>query len=268
MAFSSLDNLVAALPGQMQPYTKSTITSVAGGYQSLWNGAGLPGAGVIALSQTTTGVIPTSATVGGFSYTNNGGGAATTNIARLSANSSSAGTLVLYDRLWHGGSFTALNGSISITNPTTTPNRLYGPSANYYQSIELWFEVASALSATGVTITVTYVDGLGNTGLTATSVIPASAILGRMFPFVMANQNGIQYITALAGSAGPTGTFNLVMINRLIEAPMAIVGVTTLMDFAACGFPLVKNSACLAMFMACNAVTTGTLSGVFNLVTN
>jgi hypothetical protein len=268
MAFTSLDNLVAALPGQIEPYTKSTVTSVAGGYQSLWNATGQPGAGVIAISQLTTGVIPTSATAGGFSYTNNGGGAATTNVARLSANSSSAGTLVLYDRLWHGGSFTAVNGSISITNPTTTPNRLYGPSANYYQGFELWFEVASALSATGVTITVTYVDGIGGTGLTATSVIPASAILGRMFPFVMANQNGIQYITALSGSAGPTGTFNLVILQRLIEAPMAVVGVPAALDFAGCGFPLVKNSACLAMFMVCNAVTTGTLSGIFNLVTN
>lgn len=269
MAFSSLDNLVAALPGQIEPYTKASITTVAGGYFTLFNVAGQPPAGTIAaLGQLTTGVIPTSSTTGAFPYSNNGGGSITTNVARISANSSSMGTVVLHDRLWHAGSFTSVNGSISITNPTTTPNRTYGPSGNVYQSIELYVEIASALSATGTTITVTYTDGLGNGSLSATCVVPASAILGRWFPFVMANNNGIQYITALAGSAAPTGTFNLVMIQRLIEVPIAIAGVAQTLDFAGCGFPLVKNSACLNFFMVTNTVTSGTLSGVFNLVTN
>lgn len=269
MAFASLDNLVASLPGQIEPYTKASVTSVAGGYQTLFNVAGQPAAGTIAaLGQLTTGVIPTSSTIGAFSYTNNGGGSAETHVARISANNSVAGTLVLHDRLWHGGSFTSVNGSISITNPTTTPNRLYGPAANNYQAIELWCEIASALSATQTVITVTYTDGLGNTGLSATCTLPASAILGRWFPFALANNNGIQCITALAGSAAPTGTFNLVMITRLVEVPMAVVGVSTALDFAGCGFPLVKNSACLNFFLVCNAATTGTVAGVFNLVTN
>ncbi len=269
MAFTSLDNLVAALPGQIEPYTKASATSVAGGYQTLFNLAGQPPAGTIAaLGQLTTGVIPTYTTIGAFSFTNNAGGTVTTNIARISANNSVMGTLVLHDRLWHAGSFTSVSGSISITNPTTTPNRTYGPAANVYQAIELWAEIASALSATATTITITYVDGIGNTGLTATCTLPASAILGRWFPFALANNNGIQYITAMSGSAAPTGTFNLVMITRLVEIPMAIAGVSTALDFAGCGFPLVKNSACLSFFMVCNSATTGTVSGVFNLVTN
>ncbi len=269
MAFSSLDQLVAALPGQIEPYTKASITTVAGGYFTLFNVAGQPPAGTIAaLGQLTTGVIPTYTTTGAFSFTNNGGGSITTNVARISANSSSAGTLVLHDRLWHAGSFTSVSGSISITNPTTTPNRTYGPAANIYQAIEIYAEIASALSATPTTITLTYVDGLGNTGLSATVTLPASAILGRWFPFALANNNGIQYITAMSGNAAPTGTFNLVMITRLVEIPMAVVGQSNALDFAGCGFPLVKNSACLNFFMVCNAVTSGTLSGVFNLVTN
>ena len=266
MAFTSLDGLVTALPGQIMPYTKSSVTGVAGAYQSLWNAAGNPAAGTIAISQTTTGQIPTYSTTGAFPFTNNGGGGVTTNIARISASSSVQGTLIVYDRLWQGGSFTSVSGSISITNPTTTPNRTYGGSGNVYQTIELWVEIASALSATGTTITATYVDGAGNTGLSATCVVPASAILGRMFPFVMANGNGIQYITALSEVAAPTGTFNLVMIQRFIEIPIAVVGISNALDFAGCGFPLVSNSACIAMFMNCNTTSTGTLSGVFNMV--
>jgi hypothetical protein len=268
MAFSSLDNLVASLPGQIQPYTKASSVSVAGGYMSLWNAAGQPAAGVIAISQTTTGVSPTSATTGAFTYTNNGGGSATTNIARISASSSVTGTVVVYDRLWHGGSFTSANGSISITNPTSTLTRTYGPSANNWQGTELWFEVASALSATATTITITYNDGVGNTGLSATCAVPASAIIGRMFPFVMANGNGIKVITAMSGSAAPTGTFNLVILQRLIEVPIAIAGIAQALDFAGCGFPVIQNNACISFFMVTNTTSTGTLSGVFNMVTN
>ena len=259
MAISTIDGVVAALPGQICPFTKASLTSVAGAYLSLWTAAGQPGAGAASAGSTTTGAIPTSATAGALSFTNPGSG--NSYVGKAFASSSVQGTVVIYDRLWHGGAYTSASGSISASTTTAVDRDSTGAGA------ELWVEIATALSAVATTITVTYVNQAGTGSKTATCAVPASAILGRMFPFVLAaGDTGIRQITAISGSAAPTGTFNLVILRRLIELPLSIAGVAAGGDFAYLGMPRVYDSACIGLFMNTNTTSTGTLSGSQNII--
>jgi hypothetical protein len=260
MPFSTINALIAALPGQRQAFTKASVTSVAGAYISLWAAAGQPGAGSLSIGNTTTGVIPTDATAGAFPFTNPTA-PAQSHVGRAAAASSSVGTLVLYDRVWHGGSYTSVNGAISANTTTAVDRPADGGE------LELWAEIATALSATATTITVTYTDQDGNTGNSATATLLASAIASRMFPFALAaGDSGIRQITNIAGSAAPTGTFNLVILRRLAEIPIALAGVAAQVDFAQLGLPRVYDDSCIAMFMNTNTTGSGTLSGSFDLV--
>ena len=259
MAIATMSQLVAALPGFRQAITKASVTSVAGGYISLWAAAGSPGAGSLSIGSTTTGTIPTDATAGAFPFTNPTA-PVLTYLARAAAASSVTGTLVIYDRVWHGGSYTSVNGTIS-SSTTTAVDR---PSSG--AGLELWAEINGALSATATTITVTYVDQDGTGSNTATATLLASSIASRMYPFAFASgDTGIRQITNIAGSAGPTGTFNLVVMRRLAEIPMAVVGVAGQADFADLGLPQVYDDSCIALMMNTNTTSSGTLSGSFAL---
>lgn len=259
MPITTIDGIVAALPGQILPFTKASLTSVVGAYLSLWTAAGQPGAGVASAGSTTTGAIPDSTTAGGFTFTNPGSG--NSYLGKAFAASSVQGTLVIYDRLWHGGAYTSSNGTISSSTTTVVNRDSTGAGA------ELWIEIATPLSATATTLTITYVNQAGTGSRTATVTVPASAIAGRMFPVALqAGDTGIRGITNIAGSAAPTGTFNLVILRRLAEIPMALAGVAQGGDFAYLGKPQVYDSACIALFMNTNTTSTGTLSGSTNLI--
>jgi hypothetical protein len=255
------NSYINALANQQQrlPFTKASLTSVAGGYISLWSAAGQPGQGALAIGNTTTGIIPTSATAGSFTYANAGSG--NLYLAKAACSSSVTGTVAIYDRLWHGGSYTSVNGTISANTTTALTRSSTG------DGVELWAEISSALSATATTITVTYVNQAGTGSRTATCTLPASAILSRMFPFVLqAGDTGIRQITNISGSAAPTGTFNLVMIERYTEIPITVAGVNSIQDFASTGLPIVDPSACLTIFMTTNTTSSGTLSGTLSLI--
>jgi len=261
VSITTMSQLVAAFPGQYLPFTKAAITGVAGAFTSLWTAAGLPGAGAASVGNNTTGLIPTSTTAGAFTFTNPAGGGVLSYLGRIRAASSSVGTLLLADRVWHGGAYTSVNGSISATTTTAVDRDSTGAA------VELWAEIATALSATATTITVTYINQAGTTGRTATVVLPASAIAARMFPFALqAGDTGVRQITAISGSAAPTGTFNLVMLRRVADVPLAVAGVSGGSDFAALGMPQVFDNACVFMLMNTNSTSTGTLSGSAALV--
>jgi hypothetical protein len=243
---------------QRMPFTKASLTTVAGGYFSLWSAVGQPGAGTVSAGNITTGAICTSATAGAFTYANAGTGNIYLN--RATAGSSSVGTLVVYDRLWHGGAYTSVAGVISANTTTAITRSATG------DGVELWAEIATVLSAT-TTITVTYINQAGTTGRTATCTLPSLAIASRMFPFALqAGDTGIRQITNISGSAAPTGTFNLVMLERQTELPMPLVGISCIQDFASTGLPVLEASSCLALMMATNTTTSGTVSGTLSLI--
>lgn len=259
MAISTMAALSAAANGQQEAeFSKNGATATSGGFHSLFFLTQAPLAGA-SVGNTTTGVIPTSATQGAFPFANPSSG--NSYLLKMQAAAQQIQTVVLYDRLWHGGPYNFANGSISA-NTTTAVNR---DSTGY--GAELWVEIFTAMSAVACTLTVTYVNQNGTGSRTATCVVPASGIQNRLLPFVLqAGDTGIQQITNISGSAAPTGNFNLVILRKV--AQVAVIGINQpfQVSWEDVFLPRIYDDACLCLYSQCGAGNTGLVSGALSIV--
>lgn len=246
MAISTLDALLAAMPAAQKfpGYKSSSMPTFATAvWASLWAASGgTPGAGSLSVGNTTSGAIPTKATTGAFNFNNPGGGNFSY-LARAVAAGAAPGQAMLFDRAWHAGSFTPTSGAMAGFTGATVPNR---PTDGPY---ELWAEINTALSAAAHTLTITYVNQAGVGSRTATISLPASATSARLLPAQLQdNDTGVRSISAISGSASPpTGTYNLLLLRRLLECPVPLANAPYLYDFTQLGLPRVYDDACLMM---------------------
>jgi hypothetical protein len=257
MAITTLDGLIASAKQRFVYRKDGGLPGAgAGTWASHWTATGQPGAGSYAIGNTTTGVVPNAATAGALAFSNPGGGQ-DTYLARVQAIGTVVGGLALFDRAWHAGSFAPTNGAYAGYTGATLPTR---PSNGAF---EVWAEVATTLSATAHNLTVTYVNQDGTTGRTGTIVLPASAPAGRMYPMAMqAADSGVRQITAISGSSAAAGAFNLLLLRRLFDAPIAQAFLPQLADWAVTGLPELFDDTCL---MLATTVTSGTTSPIVTL---
>lgn len=231
-------------------------THAAGFWHSFWAATAIPGAGSFAIGNTTTGVIPTAATAGAATFPAPGSGLAQ-HVLSASVVSSVAGTVMMYDRVWHAGAFTPTSGSYAGMVGTAIDR----PSTG--EGIELWVEIATALSAAAHTLTITYTNQAGDTGRTATVVLPASAPIGRFFPVpLQAGDWGVRQVTAMSGSATPpTGTFNLIALRTILRVGLLANSPARLAVPETVLRPMYANS-CLASAFFNPAGTTAPTIGI------
>lgn len=258
MTISSLDQLIAGTKQMVFAAKTAGPTGVAAAWHSLWAQAGVPAAGGGtggAAPTTAAGTVVDNNTTGTMAF-QNPGTPATALIMSGQLVASQPGVFVLYDRCWHWN-----------TSPATTyanivqSSDVYRPSTG--EGVEYWVEVTTALSAAAHTLTMTYTDAAGNAGNTATCVLPASAILGRMFPFVMAaGDYGARRVTAMTGSATPpTGSINIVALRRLATFFVPTANNPVKLTATETGLmPLYDSSALCLMYQAVN--TTALTSAV------
>lgn len=265
MPFTTQDQITAALPGQVTSYIKTAAAApVAGAFQSLWDSTGNPAAGVLAVGNTTTGTVPTQATAGAWAKFTNPG--TTLHNGRFTATTSQAGTLMLYDRVWHAGSFAlSAAGNFAGWSGTTAVNR---PSTG--DGVMAWVEVNVVLAATATTITITFTNQAALTGQTATCALLASSAARRMYPFVMpAGSTGIRSIQTInIGTAVATGSINIVLAAPVISAPVLVAGGGVVYDYLQTGNKQIQNDACLAGMWISNTATAPVLTGDINLITS
>lgn len=251
----SADALLAAFPGQHIHGMKTQgATTVAGQWHTLWDRAGKPGAGSLAVGNTAAGVIPDKNTVGAIPFTN-APGVLKNYLARLFFTTSVAGVFQIYDRLFHAGSFvtTALATTALSGQPVLTRN-VGGEDA------EIWLEINTAMGATATTVEVTYTNSAGVAGRTTGAQSINGFITGRMLPMpLQAGDTGVQKIeSVIVGGVVGVGTFNVIIMRRIAEASAPFGASAMTLDAFDLGLPEIPNDACLAMsFMA-----TSTSSGV------
>lgn len=217
MAITTLDGLIAAAK-QVVPWTKTaSVTTVAAQPSTYWDVAGNPGAGTIAIGNTTTGVVPTGST-GGFPALFTFGGGATGYLNSVGYTNSVASRVTLYDRIWHAGSFPATpTGTTSLTTTFADySGRLPGGSAH---GVEAFLEINVQLAASAVTIQLGYTnsDGVGSRLSVATASL-SGFVTRRLVPIqLQAGDRGIQKIDSyiIGGTAAATGSINLVLARRL-----------------------------------------------------
>lgn len=278
-----MDALVAALttsgkyehhgleipPGGVTPQGSSTP-------QSLWSvSARAPGAA--ATPPTTPGAVPTNATSGALPFTNPAG-ADLAYLAQMDFEGSVAGTLVLYDRLYHcsglsGTVTTPQNVDPTPTNPVNRGPGVGGEPGNLGDDVGLWIECYTALGVTGTTIVASYTNEQGVAGRTtptpSSSNIPSSMAAGRMIQLpLQAGDRGVQSVqtVTLGGSTGTAGNFGVTLVHRLAEITCEASGVGDTYDLFRLGFPRIYPNACLAAFLYASTGAAQSLRGGYSVV--
>ena len=213
MPITTLDGILGGQKSQSMLFKNAgQPTHVAGSWMSFWTATAIPAAGTADATSSTAGQTFDATTAGSGIYTDPPGGGFNY-IVGGSVLSTVSGIVMLYDRCWGCGNATPVNGA--YTNPAQAAD-VYRPTTG--EGVELWAEITTALSALAHTLTATYQNQGGVAARSATCTLPASAAVGRMFPFTLqAGDTGVRRVTALAGSSAPTGAFNILAIRPLVR---------------------------------------------------
>jgi len=255
MAIATLDQYIGA-NRQKISYTKTaTRTTIAAQPFSLFEIAGSPGAGVLAGTSTTTGVVPTDATAGCPTITYSAG---TGYLTGVQFKNSVASTIVVYDLLWKGGAY-SFNASTTGQTPTSYLSRIPGgTAAGTAGCTEIWVETVTA--ATGnQTWNVTYTNETGTTGRTTGAVgIGAAPTVGRMWQLPLASgDEGVSGVTGVAGGTGTAGTANILVMRPLWTGRVAAAndGGTHGLDLT--GMPQVFPDSALFVMIYADSTSSG-----------
>lgn len=208
-------NSTSAFVGAAKQYASwvktATRTSIAGTWFSVFDIAGKPGAGTLAGSSTTAGVVPTDATAGFPSITDFAGGA-TGYLAQVEFGSNVACRMKMLDCLWKGGAYT-FNANVTLSSQPSYSARMPGGS---YTDTQIWIEAVTAFTG-NLSVAVTYTNQDGTTarttGTVATGVAPT---LGRMIQLpLQAGDTGVQKIETVVATVSSVGTFNVLVLRPL-----------------------------------------------------
>lgn len=255
MAILTFDQLKAAPSQRIVLRRTAAVTSVAAQPTTIWQAAGVPGAGTLAIGNTTTGVIPTDA-VAGYPVINAFGVAGGTAglISRLVFSNTVAGVSQLYDALWAAGAF-AFNASAAITPPSFAARV---PGGTDYTGLVLYVEAVTAF--TGVpSFAITYTNQSGVAGRsTGVVAAPAALVVGRgMFLPLQAGDSGVQAITNIACTVATVGTFNVRLLRPLGEARGDVANWQVVQDWFATGGPQVFEDSALYPLCIPDGTSTG-----------
>jgi hypothetical protein len=262
MAITTLDGIIAGAKQRISMYKSASRTSVASYGCSVFDLAGLPGAGTLAGISTTTGTVPTDATAG-CPTINAFGGGATGYISRIEGNNIVSCRILLYDCLWKGGAY-AFNVSTSGNSPTSYSSRV--PGGTDYTGLELWYE-----QVTGGTlvqnVNVTYNDQGGASSTTGVYAMPAAMIVGRMQQIPLAaGDTGIQGVTGVVGTVASGGTFNLLVMRPLGQIRIRIANDAIIQDALMTGMPQVFDDSALMMIVVADSTATQNPELVIDIV--
>jgi hypothetical protein len=252
MAIITFDGFVGAAKSGISMVRTTSRTSVAASWFSVFDVAGNPGAGTLAGTSTTTGVVPTDATAGCPPIAAFGGGA-TGYLAQVDFGSSVACRIKLFDLLWKGGAY-AFNASTSGNTPASYSSRIPG---GVYGGEQIWLEQVTA--GTGVqNVAVTYNNQAGTTGRSTGTVATAANIVGRMWQLpLQAGDTGVQGVTGVVGTTATAGTFNILVLRPLWSGRVRTANDGDVHDLAKTGMPEVFADSALFKAVAADSTATG-----------
>lgn len=238
--------------------------TVAGRFSSLWQYNGQPSHGAAPGAVAA----PDNTTTGGLKQTDPGGGRQKWLLGGT-ASASVAGTLVIYDRLLH---ISGLNGTLNTAQTV-------GGSITRYTGAEsvgnqIWVEVYTQIGTTATTITASYTDQDGNSGITSqTAAIGGTGLreVQRMIQIPVASgDTGVRAVASvtLAATTGTAGNFGVTIARPLAYIPLGVVGTGSVRDFIS-GLPSVieiKTDACLSLAWLANGTAGPQIWGSLHMV--
>jgi hypothetical protein len=266
MAITTLNGLISATAAaqRIRIFKSATRTAVAATPFSVFELAGDPGAGVLAGTSTTAGVVPTDATQG-IPIVNAFSGANQGYITKVEASSPVVGRIAIYDLLFKAGAY-AFNANTALTAQPSYASRLLFDGVTDYKSTQIWYETVTAFTGNPTfTITYTNQDGTGSrsTGGLATG---AALIVGRMgkFPF-QAGDTGVQKIDNVQGTIATVGTFNILVMRKLWEGRIRVVNDLIVHGPDLTGLPQVFANSALVLVINPDSTATSTPEVTFDI---
>lgn len=237
MAITSLDGLLAGFQPPIFFEKIGGTMEATGVLHSLLYTAGIPGAGVAPASAIGGDALTSYA--GQIPYINPASGNG--HLARLSCSSSSAGRLLLVDRLWHNASITSTTTTAQTVNSATFPARDANGSTDG-EGVLVGIEVSTATSngAPITNTTMSYTNSGNTASKTATMAsFPATAVAGTFVPFrLAAGDIGVRSIQSLTlGTSYGTGVIHLVAYRVLADLSVALSNVGDALDAFRLGLP-------------------------------
>lgn len=253
MAITTWDGYIGSAKQTFSMVKTASRTAVAANWFSVFDIAGNPGAGTLAGTSTTTGVVPTDATAG-CPTINAFGGGSTGYLAQIDFGSSVAGRIQLFDILWKAGAY-AFNASTTGQTPTSFSSRV--PGGTDFTDTQIWLEQVTA--GTGVqNVNVTYTNQAGTTSRSTGTVATAANIVGRCWNLpLQAGDTGVQGVTGVVGSTASAGTFNILVLRPLWTGRIKIANDGDTHDLSKTGMPIVYADSALAMLIAPDSTATG-----------
>lgn len=268
MTITTRDGLIDALGNNSDRCVldkASLANTVAGQFFSLWQAAGLPGAG----ATPAAAAVPTSATTGACGFTNPTA-PVLTYLAWASVQSSNNATnLEPHDRLAHmgglSGTVITAQGALSIVTSSPGAARL---GATNYSDVQWWLEIYTALGSTVVNATVNVTYGDDTTGNLTAFSLGATARAGRLFPLVSAVAGkfikAVNSVT-LSASTLTAGNFGITATRQHSALSLPLANKSETFDWAMLGLPVIADNACMFPLMLCGSTTTGTIRGQMKL---
>lgn len=254
MTISSLDQFIAAASQRLSLLKTASRTSVAAIPFSVFDLAGNPGAGTLAGTSTTAGVVPTDATAGS-PVINAFGGGATGYIGGVTFGNTVASRLRLFDLLWKGGAY-AFNAAVTLSGQPSYASRVLGGTD--FTNTEIWLEAVTAFTGNqSIQVTYTNQDGVTGrtTGTIATGVAP---IVGRMLQLpLQAGDTGVQKIESVTSTVSTAGTFNVLVMRRLWEGRCRLANDGDTHDLLKTGMPQIFADSALFLQVVADGTATG-----------
>jgi len=250
MAIIGLDGLIASTKRRVTYIKTGSRTSVALIPFSVFDQAGNPGLGTMAVGNTANGIVPTDAIAG---YPILATATGNLHINRIRAKNSVVCDLDLFDCVFSAGAYT-FSADTTLTAQPSYAGRLPGTD---YNGLELWIEAATAFTG-NQTVQINYLDqggAAGDTGAIATGVAP---ILGRMLQLPLAaGDGGIQQIVRVRSSVSTVGTFNVHVMRWLWGCRISVVNELKFDDLLKTGFNQIYDTSALRLVVTPDSTSTG-----------
>lgn len=250
MPLTSLNSYINAVKQQPRWLKTGARTTIAAIPFTLFDIAGSPGAGALAIGNTANGVVPDDSVAGypvidaiaGVGY-----------LTRVEFGWNVPGRFAVYDRLFAAGAY-AFNADITLASQPSFAARV--PVANY-KGLELWCEAVTAFTGSP-SFQINYLDQDGNAGDTGVIGSGAALILGRMFRMPLAaGDSGVSRIDRVRGTVASGGTFNVLVMRRLWEGRVKIANDGDIHDLLRTGAPRVYPTSALYVVITPDSTASG-----------
>ena len=262
MAITTVDGLLAGLQPPIDFIKVGATMEAAGVFHTYFYTTGNPGAA--AANGLAIGGAALTSYAGQIPFTNPVSG--NTYLARLTASATTAGKLVLIDRLWHNDSIAETTTTGQVVTSATLPARDRNGSTNgegVNVAIEVSVATTNAGAVTNTTLTYTNSTNTGGTKTATITSFPATAVAGTFVPFQLAaGDTGVRSLGTLTlGTSYGGGTIHLVMYRVIAELPITTANVGNQIDAFTGGFPRLYDNSVLQLLWLPTGTGATTVTG-------